>query len=183
IVDDAEKIENGVLKADAKAVKPGKIGYKDGEKNQDSVTYYFADKKLANDGTLVIDEDGKNAYDKTVVEAELSQDSKTGVWSLELTPLKAGKTNVVVKVKESGKSVKVTAEVVASYKITLGKGVDVTATANKTALEFDKAGEAWVTNGTAVTFSKDVKIGDATVKAGKAYKVTSNIEVAEVPAE
>ena len=175
----ADDVKEGILD---KTEKLGKLGFKDGEKNQDAVTLYFGDKKLANDGTLVIDEEGKNAYDKTIVEAELSKDNKTGVWSLELTPLKAGKTNVVVKVKESGKTVKITAEVVASYKITLGKNVEVTAKAGKADLTFDKSGEAWVTAGTAVTFSKDVKIGSETVKAGKAYKVNASITVEDVPA-
>lgn len=174
-----DDIKDGVL---AKGEKAQKLGFKDGEKNQDAVTYYFGDKALANDGTLEIDEEGKNAYDKAVVEAELSKDNKSGIWSLELTPLKAGKTNVVVKVKESGKAVKIAVEVVASYKITLAKGVDVTATANKAALEFDKAGEAWVTSGTAVSFSKDVVVGGTTYKAGKAVKVTGNITVEDVPA-
>lgn len=172
-----EDIKDGVL---AKGEKAQKLGFKDGEKTQDAVTYYFADKKLANDGTLVIDEEGKNAYDKTIVEANLSKDTKTGIYSLELTPLKAGKTNVVVKVKESGKAVKIAAEVVASWKITMPGKSGIKVTANKENVEVASASAAdtcWVTDKASVTFDKAVVINGTTYAAGKAVKITANTTV------
>lgn len=177
-----EDIKEGVL---AKGEKAQKLGYKDGESDQDTVTYYFADKKLANDGTLEIDTSEKNKYDDKVVEAKLTQDSKTKVWSLTLTPVAAGKTNVVVNVKESGKSVKIAAEVVASWKITMPAKSGIKVTANKVAVEVTSATKAdtcWVTNGSSVSFDKDVVIGGKTYAAGKTVKITANTEVT-LPAE
>ncbi len=165
-----------------KAVSKTTLLYKDAAEKQDAVEYYIVDKKATIDAEAHwdIDNTGKNAFNKAVVNAEL-KDGK-----LTITPTGAGKTNVVVKNYESGKSAKFAVTVSKAFKVTVGEGVEITyKDENKKEAKVTGAAtpvEAWILEKTAVKVSADAKVGDTDVKAGKTFKVEKGVAVTKAAA-
>ncbi len=153
-----------------KAVSKATFLYKDGAEAQEAVTYVIVDKKAVIDAEAHwdIDKTGKNAFDAKVVSAEL-KDGK-----LTITPVGAGKTNVVVKNYESGKTVKFAVTVSKAFKVTVGEGVKITYK-DETKKEKTVTGgadvEAWILEKTAVKVDVDADVSGTEVKAGKTFKV------------